>query len=162
MSRFLEASAEIPLLTWGNDNMTKWRSQTFDSVIYHASTTLHRSISPKLIQIHSKFWFHPYFSQPKKQPGARLVFWSGFWSFFITIFMVSLNEGTQVPRTAWHRAGVWGYHDGMDTLCLGCANRDEPMSCWNDHFPYQMMSKWATWWGLSTNQFKLVLPLGVS
>lgn len=28
----------------------------------------------------------------------RLVFWSGFWSFFITIFMVSLNEGTQGIR----------------------------------------------------------------
>ena len=28
----------------------------------------------------------------------RLVFWSGFWSFFITIFMVSLTEGTQGIR----------------------------------------------------------------
>ena len=28
----------------------------------------------------------------------RMVFWSGFWSFWITIVMVALNEGLEAPR----------------------------------------------------------------
>ena len=91
---------------------------------------MHVAYTTFRISINSYNWFKSIensrcihiFSSQKYKPGARLVFWSGFWSFFITIFMVSLNEGTQVPwqlaetRVAWSRA--WELHKQLLLLMV--------------------------------------------